>query len=80
MNENHVKEIKIDTDYIKLDQFLKLTDTIRTGGEAKIFIAQNDIYVNNERETRRGRKLRGGDIININDKEEYKIVQNGGQT
>lgn len=80
MNENHVKEIKIDTDYIKLDQFLKLTDTIRTGGEAKLFIAQNDIYVNNERETRRGRKLRGGDIININDKEEYKIVQNGGQT
>lgn len=80
MNENHVKEIKIDTDYIKLDQFLKLTDTIRTGGEAKIFIAQNDIYVNNERETRRGRKLRGGDIININDREEYKIVQNGGQT
>ncbi|HHW21809.1 MAG TPA: S4 domain-containing protein YaaA [Clostridiaceae bacterium] len=75
-----MKEIKIDTDYIKLDQFLKLTDTIRTGGEAKLFIAQNDIYVNNERETRRGRKLRGGDIININDKEEYKIVQNGGQT
>lgn len=78
MNEIHVKEIKINTEYIKLDQFLKLSDLVGSGGEARFYIAQNTIYVNDERETRRGRKLFNGDIISINN-EDYIIVQNGEQ-
>jgi len=69
-----MKDILINTDYIKLDQFLKLANIIGTGGEARFFIQENSILINNVPEDRRGRKLRNGDIIKINDKE-YRIVQ-----
>jgi len=73
-----MKEIKITTEYIKLDQFLKLSNLVNSGGEARFFITCNDIYVNDEKETRRGRKLRDGDIVRIG-RECFKIVQNGEQ-
>lgn len=78
MNEIHMRDIHIDTEYIKLDQFLKLTNLVNSEGEAKYFIAQNKVYVNNEIENRRGKKLISGDIVNINN-QVYRIVQNGGQ-
>ncbi len=55
--------IQIHTDYIKLDQFLKLADVVSSGGEAKEFIRFNPILVNSVIEERRGRKLRDGDIV-----------------
>lgn len=72
-----MEEIIINTEYIKLDQFLKLADIVESGGEAKSYIAHNNIYVNNERETRRGRKLREGDTVNVNGSK-FRIVQYGG--
>ena len=45
---------------------------ISSGGEAKYFLAEEKVYVNNELETRRGRKLRVGDIVRI-EKDEYLI-------
>ncbi len=57
---------EIHTEYIKLDQFLKLTGVIKTGGEAKLFIASNDVQVNGVHEDRRGRKLYPGDIVTVN--------------
>lgn len=72
-------KITIHTDYIKLDQFLKLTRIISTGGEAKSFIAENDVYVNGELEKRRGRKLRHNDEVKIGD-EVYVIEQAGVET
>lgn len=68
--------IFINTDFIKLDQFLKLSDVISSGGEARSFISENMIFVNNEPENRRGKKLRNGDIVKVNNTE-YKVVQNG---
>ncbi|WP_414718501.1 S4 domain-containing protein YaaA [Trichlorobacter sp.] len=53
----------IDTDYIKLDSFLKLANLVMSGGEAKIVIQEGQIRVNGEVETRRGRKLYPGDQI-----------------
>ena len=38
--------VKIHTDYIELQQLLKLTDWISTGGEAKIAVKKLNIYVN----------------------------------
>ncbi|NLL67156.1 MAG: S4 domain-containing protein YaaA, partial [Clostridiaceae bacterium] len=55
--------IFINTEFIKLDQFLKLSDVISSGGEARSFISENMIFVNNEPENRRGKKLRNGDIV-----------------
>lgn len=62
-------EIKIDSEFITLGQFLKFADIIQSGGEAKIFLSQNDVYVDDELDTRRGRKLRPGNKIVILGKE-----------
>lgn len=59
------KEIKISTEYITLGQFLKLADVISTGGMAKWFIEEHDIFVNGELEKRRGKKLYNNDEVSI---------------
>ena len=56
-------EITIDTEYIKLDQFLKLVDCASTGGHAKFLIQEGVVKVNGEVETRRGKKIRPGDVV-----------------
>ncbi len=58
-------EVIISTAYITLAQFLKKTDMISSGGEAKIFLASQVVYVNGERENRRGRKLYPEDKIEV---------------
>lgn len=60
-------KVKIKGEHITLGQFLKKMDLISSGGETKDFIMQNIIKVNGAVEDRRGRKLRSGDVININD-------------
>lgn len=52
---------KIDTDFIRLDAFLKMCDAVQTGGHAKIVIQEGDVRVNGEICTQRGKKLRSGD-------------------
>ena len=68
-----MNEIKIETDIIKLDSFLKWAGIAVLGSEAKFYIQNEDIKVNGEIETRRGKKLNKGDIIEFNN-ESYKIV------
>ena len=58
-------EITINTEYITLGQFLKLADIIQSGGEAKSFLAQNKVEIDGISDNRRGRKLRGGEVIEI---------------
>ena len=58
-------EITINTEYITLGKFLKLADIIQSGGEAKSFLAQNKVEIDGISDNRRGRKLRGGEIIEI---------------
>lgn len=60
-----MKSIKITTEYITLGQLLKITDLISSGGEAKFFLAENKVYVDNELDQRRGKKLYPGMIIKI---------------
>ncbi len=52
---------KIDTDFIRLDSFLKMCDAVQTGGHAKIVIQEGEVRVNGEVCTQRGKKLRTGD-------------------
>ena len=66
--------IEIYTEYITLAQFLKLADLITNGGEAKFFLAQNEVKVNGENDNRRGRKLRDGDMVEVLGKT-YQIKQ-----
>lgn len=60
-----VMTVKIETAYIKLDSFLKMTDLVLSGGEAKNIIANGDVKVNGSVETRRGRKLYPGDRVEL---------------
>ena len=53
---------KIDTDFIRLDSFLKMCDAVQTGGHAKIVIQEGEVRVNGEVCTQRGKKLRKGDF------------------
>lgn len=50
---------------MKLDQFLKLHGIVATGGEAKHVIQNGEVTVNGMIETRRGKKLTGGDQISV---------------
>ena len=69
-----MNELKIDTEYITLGQALKMTDAISSGGMAKWFLSEHEVYVNGEVEVRRGKKLRHGDLINIPGVGRFRIV------
>ncbi|MGB3771647.1 MAG: RNA-binding S4 domain-containing protein [Rhodococcus sp. (in: high G+C Gram-positive bacteria)] len=56
-------EVSIRDDVIRLGQFLKLANLIDSGAEAKAVIADGEVTVNGEVETRRGRQLRDGDVV-----------------
>jgi ribosome-associated protein len=63
-----MEKLKIETEYIKLDQFLKWSGIAESGAEAKILISQEQIKVNSNIEKQRGKKLRIGDKIEYKDK------------
>jgi ribosome-associated protein len=54
---------------IKLEQFLKLAEVAATGGQAKMLIQGGAVRVNGLVETRRGRKLRPGDRVVVDNEE-----------
>lgn len=60
-----METIKINTEFIKLDSFLKLTNLCESGGLAKTLIQEGAVIVNGEVETRRGKKLYKGDKISF---------------
>jgi Uncharacterized conserved protein len=51
-----MKEIKLYTEYIKLDQFLKLVNEAASGGEAKVMILASEVKLNGVVEIQRGKK------------------------
>jgi ribosome-associated protein len=65
--------MKIDTEYIKLDSFLKAVNVTGSGGEAKVLIQDGQIKVNGEVDTRRGRKLRPGDTVEVEGGARFKV-------
>lgn len=67
-----MNEIKITTEFIKLDQLMKYASMVQTGGEAKALIAQGLVLVNGEICTQRGKKIRPGDEVMF-DGETYKV-------
>lgn len=58
-------KIKIDTEFIKLQDLLKLAGACDTGGMAKVLIQNGEVSVNGEVCTMRGKKMRDGDIAVI---------------
>lgn len=59
--------IKIDTEFIRLDNLLKFAGLVDTGGAAKFLIQDGQVKVNGEVCTMRGKKMRMGDKAQIED-------------
>ena len=57
--------IQITTEFIRLDQLLKFSGLVDTGGMAKDIILQGYVFVNGEGCTMRGKKIRPGDKITV---------------
>lgn len=60
-----METITIQTEFIKLDAFLKYANAVSSGGEAKILIADGQVEVNGEVCTMRGKKIRPGDVVRL---------------
>lgn len=60
-------EQKITTEFIKLEALLKLAAVCSSGGEAKRVIQDEMVLVNGEVCTQRGKKIRSGDLVEIQD-------------
>jgi ribosome-associated protein len=58
-----VREVPIRGEVIRLGELLKLAGVVGTGGEAKLLLASEEVRVNGEPESRRGRQLRAGDEV-----------------
>ena len=63
-----METIQIQTEFIKLDAFLKFAAMVGTGGEAKLVISDGLVKVNGEVCTMRGKKLRAGDTVTFSDR------------
>ena len=61
--------IKLKDEFIKLGQALKAANLVEDGVEAKYVIQDGGVKVNQETETRRGRKLYDGDVVSYNGEE-----------
>lgn len=68
-----MEEVKISTEFIKLDSFLKWCGAVSQGSDAKMYILNEEVKVNGDICTQRGKKIRPGDIVEINDKK-YRVV------
>ena len=66
-------ELKLKDDFIKLGQALKAAGLVDSGLDAKIVIQDGEVSVNGDVETRRGKKLYDGDVVEF-DGETIKIV------
>lgn len=61
--EKKTETVIIKTDFIRLDAFLKFKGIAETGGQAKQFIQDGEVWVNSEKCLSRGKKLRNGDKV-----------------
>lgn len=68
-----MNEVKINTDFIKLDSFLKWCGAATLGSEAKFYIQEGEVLVNGEICTQRGKKIRIGDTVQFQE-EIYKVI------
>lgn len=70
-----MNKVYINTEFIKLQQALKLANVVGQGSDAKMLIQDGLVKVNGEVCTMRGKKLKGGEIINFNDEIEFQVIK-----
>lgn len=65
-----MRDVPIRDEVIRLGQLLKFSGLVDSGAEAKAVLADGLVQVNGEREERRGRQLRAGDVVALDGEEE----------
>ena len=60
-----MQELRISGESIRLGQLLKLGGVVESGGDGKELLALGGVLVNGVVETRRGRQLRDGDVVEV---------------
>lgn len=68
-----MREVKINTPEIQLDQLLKWAHAAQSGGEAKHLIQSGQVLVNGSKETRRAHKVHPGDRIVVVGQTEFIV-------
>lgn len=68
-----MRQVKITTEFIKLDQLLKFAEISQSGGESKVFIKSEEVKVNGKIATERGKKIRSGDVIEVEGFEKFSV-------
>lgn len=69
-----MEKVKIETEMIQLDQFLKWASILQSGGEIRFLLDEQRIFVNGELCTAKRKKLHAGDIVDIKGVGTYEIV------
>ena len=72
-----MRTIEISTEFIKLQQLLKLADIVGYGSDAKMLILNGQVKVNGEIAHERGKKIREGDIVEVEGEEDLTVKVNG---
>jgi ribosome-associated protein len=67
-------DVRIETDFIKLDALLKFAGAVMSGGEAKTAVAEGYVKVNGETCLMRGKKIYPGDEVEL-DGEAFRVVK-----
>lgn len=70
-----MNEIIIKTEFIKLQQLLKLAGIITQGSDAKLYINKGTVKVNGIITTERGKKIHYGDVVTVQNIGEFKVLQ-----
>ena len=66
-------KIQITPEFIKLASLLKFANAVATGGEAKQIVQDGLVKVNGEVCTMRGKKIRPGDVVEVDDQLELTV-------
>ena len=69
-----MEKVKIETEMIQLDQFLKWASILQSGGEIRFLLDEQRIFVNGELCSAKRKKLHVGDIVEIKGIGTYEIV------
>lgn len=69
-----MEEVVINSEFIKLDQFLKWAGIVESGSFAKMVIQNGDVKVNGEVIIQRGKKIKKGDCIEVEDLGSFKVI------
>ncbi len=60
-----MEKVMIQTEFIKLQQVLKLAGLVDQGSDVKYYLAEGMVFVNGEQASERGKKIRHGDVVEV---------------